>query len=358
MSNGRRFDMGEFSQQINQLFNIVHQGSNLPTNTSDLSRESKKEDLVCPGLVHEISSQKWFVPPGYSSDERTYCETCVKNYGLECKLSKSATLYSRCNCESYLEVNKMDNKIFNISIWSDDYRTFKIADDENNVPMPTGKFHILITYDQKKYKKHKRIFQATIYLHNKKIWVSPKTTHSIIARDIGYFINKGSPLTDLFSSYYMKDGLNLFTDGQLKVCIDVFNVTKNEYKNATDHDFGKLILRKNKYYQESKIGVKYEHPEQKYMHCFPDFATELYTKNPIEMTFNLKSIPCSEDKDINTITKTLANTIIKDIKRELNLNTKELAAKNQIEQTLSLKLKSLQLSLKCDTKPKSQIDFV
>lgn len=355
-----RFNMAAFSQnmesQILQLLQgVLISDGNTPGRVISESPlpETKEEDLVCPGLVHDRNSrQKWYIPPGYTSAERTYCEACVKKYNLDCTLSKSIT-YSGgrggCNCDSYLETNNMDNEIFNISVWSDDYRTYYTADDDGNVLMPSGNFHVLITYNYKKFIKHKRVFRATLYLNDKKLWVSPLTTNSILARNIGYFVNKASAICGLLP--YTKGGFRVFTDSELKVSIDVFNIVNCDYGAATGCNFGVLIYKQDtmEMYQSVKTATTYDHPKQTYMYPLADSTTEAFTKKPIVMTYSLSSLPIEDDTAAYRVTKKLVGIMtdkIKAMKREAQRLVKDLTAKSTQEGVFAAQLELLESALK------------
>uniref|UniRef100_A0A6C0J435 Uncharacterized protein n=1 Tax=viral metagenome TaxID=1070528 RepID=A0A6C0J435_9ZZZZ len=293
--------------------------------TPESSNLPKKTDVpVCPGLIHDFKLvQDWFIPTGYAGHERTYCEVCVKNYGLSGKYSKKLSIRNNgCNCESYLMVSGIDNGIFNVSIWSSDLRTL-YRSENNTVCIPSGKFSVLITYNIKKFKKVKRLFKATVKMGDIILYKSPLTRENVLGQNIIHFINShSSKETDKYIKFMsaLDDTEKVISDSIITVSIDVFEIIESQFSTVTNKDLGTLEYKDGKLYQDVKYRIADRlEQQQEYINPTINVGIKKFTKKPIEFTFNLVSMLPENDPTFNTSSistlKIISNAFKKNLKK-------------------------------------------
>jgi hypothetical protein len=71
----------------------------------------------CPGL--NVTKGEWFVPQGKGITDLTVCTLCRKKYSDKEVFVPVSSTPVDCNCDGFLYGNKLDNGLFNISLWED-----------------------------------------------------------------------------------------------------------------------------------------------------------------------------------------------------------------------------------------------
>lgn len=240
----------------------------------------------CPGLVYDPGHRNWYVPEGYSPSERTICESCAIKYDLGSKVKlKDIGVHPGFSCDSYYLVNTMGNDMYNISIWSADYRTF-ITPEAGTVRMPSGNFHMLIAYDIKKYPET-RLFRARVYAGDCLIWTSPTAIKSVVGHKIGWFLNREHPIHGWSKS--------ILTDCQLVVELDVFNSAVSDHRLASGKYLGQFVYENGATSHNEEIVIGFDHPNNNTKRLVAGHTYVPYSKKPITFNFSLTSIPVEED---------------------------------------------------------------
>ena len=328
------FDMLSFSNLVNEMVSALSASNvggsngidyrqividsigainNTNSGTSSVNATPAVVTRVCPGLIRDPARRKWYIPEGYSSDDRTYCSACVEKYGIDTARCSMIQM-EKCCCDSHIALSNMNNGIIYASIWSDDYKNFMIANENNVVEMKSGLFHIYLEYDATKFSSSKRAFRAKIYIDGREVWVSPITFKSVLAKDVGYFINSGSTIRSILP-YHNKD-LHVFTDSEIKISIEVFDIMHDYYENATNADLGELILMNNgkDICNKEKYANVYVHPHQ--THVRHKASRVFKSRSKFDMVYNLKSVEVDKDPQFETLNEKLRTTIISRVKAE------------------------------------------
>ncbi len=248
----------------------------------------------CPGLNIRNIGDHWIVPSGSTSSEVTYCTQCSKKYGLVGEPYKNS---GRCNCDSYMVVNKIDNGIFNVSLWSEDLHTFypttKSAGIFNARLKYGTKFAIFI---------HGRLKKTQCFRYTIKI--SDGVTERILHQETTYvfktiitrkgeknvncvFFNSGMPGLEFLTKH------NVVTEkSKLIFLFDIYEYKIKDFGEHTNQCFGSFELNDNDMPVYKKIPGKlpdlaiwdYDGKPQKIL-PYTDFIK--FTKRPMTIEINL-----------------------------------------------------------------------
>lgn len=297
-------DLATLSARIQQMglgINVQNLGQSV-IYAHQFQQQNVQED--CPGLHHDSGYRHWYVPEGFSTQERTVCESCVIKYDIYSKYTLTDLgVKQKCSCDAHLMVNEMENDMFNVSIWSQDMRTFAAARKETlpdgkselTVKMPSGPFNILIEYNIKKYPQT-RLFRARVYTDGVLIWTSPTALKSVMGSDVGTFLNIAHPLSSHVGGLApFESSIDIMTNCRLEVEIDVFNITEPDYSTISNTDVGEFVYKNGSTLRSENIVVSFECPSNQLKHLTTSNTYVPYTKKPIVLGCQMVSVPVSED---------------------------------------------------------------
>lgn len=286
-------DQNDLAAWVNEAVATLSENAVMPENLQTRSD--------CPGLNYDKSPRHWYVPRGYTPGEMTFCQSCVDNYQLD-EIIDYHGVKLGCCCDSYLRASKMGNDVFNISIWNEDSTKFRVA-NQNVVVMPSGRFHILVTYNKKKFAS-KRLFKVRAYANNVLIWSTGLVDTSIFGESVGVFINRSY---DRLNVMEQRDQIYI-SNCELKIEIDVFTYGPRVPENYSNKDLGSFLYKdtstvyeeSSKIFYEDVVIVQHRHPLNEYAHLDGSKVINPFTKKPITFCYQLTSLPLEEDASYDT----------------------------------------------------------
>jgi hypothetical protein len=270
--------------------------------------------VPCPGLNFLTgSSYVWYTVDGYSTSQRTICGQCKQNHSIDGQFTHHIT--GPANCDSYYYTNKVDNGIFNYSIWSKDKKICYNGTEDSQVEfLKSDSFHLLISG----YKlKQNQYYTYSIYRNDDLIFSSPENTYSKSLELISglYFLNKTVPY------YYLGNNSIFGINDLLKVEINVHKlVFKDPFLNQGD--LGTVTLDNGVMYSNKKGSIVYGYGEDRITTGIPlNYEMKPFTVNNISHALSLN---CNTDEGLQETEQILVNDRLKVLRTRLNISQKEL----------------------------------
>ena len=342
------------------------------------NQESINENIIprCPGL-NKVSGPryKWIVPHGSTPEYETYCEECCNKIGITGDIH---TPYrnTQCNCDGFIKINKADNGLFNISFWKTDlYTFFETAqrEGEYDVFIPSGEtFNILIH----SFNKKKQVFKYEV-LHKSagdsdfneieglsKVFITHSSfvsNHSNTKKRTIAYVDSNHDGWNIIERIKKDKNLNnlvIKKGDKLKIKLYIYNITEHDFMTDNNRDIGSYTLTSNKTIIP-KISPNLDKEQIAYdTKPYITFARTdhiLFTKKPLEFTFNFLTDTKVPDKS-NALLKKTMNSIKLIIPGKIFSLKNQLNAINQDEEIANDKKRDITRQMELYSKSLDDID--
>jgi hypothetical protein len=230
----------------------------------------------CVGLRSDITeSNLWYK----TSDGLNICQYCFENFRSELNNPVLNRYLDPCDyvCESFITLNKMDNGIFNVSLWDNDLKSYYKSDSEKHISLRPGKYRLYFMYH---YHKFEDVIKPQGIV-DRCFDVKVKIGDNII------YQSKGKVLQSCLSKPFIIKNSDIEKGKKLDISINVYNIL-----NKGDHS-AKLLTFVN---SEGKISLfhnkgliyYYNYPTQNYILLDHKYSIVKYTTKPINMSYYLQ----------------------------------------------------------------------
>ena len=345
----------------------------------------RRQTPPCPGL-NRVSTRDyhWIVPHGSTPKQRTYCEACARQYGVQ---GSEYREFLSCNCDSYRLKNKADNGIVNISFWDytlhNIYETFPINESDTDtshtycVKIPSGqRFSIMIQADMRQGQTfryevdytnsgssdvYKLSEESKVFVHES-VFIGNEDSKAALKppRYNFVYIDSANPGWTLLDGPDRVSNYKVVRPGDsMVVKVHVYNSVEHNFMSDSNRDIGKYVV-------EEVLTIKPKTSTVQEQQCYdhapiaslPNHEYKLYTKKPIQMRFIFltdNSQPDASDAVLNTCLTKLLNMTDGKLK-ELNVQLVQLnKQESEIRQQITMIQQGIDTVKEMTAKVKSHI---